>query len=157
MALVNDSSILMSIKQLLNVEPEEMGFDTPIGMFINEEFMTLSQLGIGPEHFSIHDANTRWKDFSDDETLINTVKTYIYYRVRMTFDPPASSIVADSYNQRIAELQFRLNCQAERNYGAESEEENQNDSPSENYSVDVTNENLNLFSLNFTMQGGEAP
>lgn len=123
MALVDDSSILMSIKQLLNIDIEEMGFDTPIGMFINEEFMTLHQLGIGPENFSVHDADVKWTDFSDDPTLINAVKTYIYYRVRMSFDPPASSIVSDAINQRIAELQFRLNCQAERNYIEEHPEE----------------------------------
>ena len=115
MGLVDDSSILMSIKRLLNVEPDEMDFDTQIGMFINEEFMTLHQLGIGPEEgFSIHDADTKWTDFSDDPTLIDTVKTYIYYRVRLSFDPPASSIVSDAINARISELQFRLNVQAEK-------------------------------------------
>ena len=127
MGLVDDSSILMSIKRLLNVEPDEMDFDTQIGMFINEEFMTLSQLGIGPEHFSVHDADTKWKDFSDDQTLIDTVKTYIYYRVRLVFDPPASSVVSDAINARISELQFRLNCQAERNW----KEENQNEEAGE--------------------------
>lgn len=117
MGLIDDSSILMSIKRLLNVEPDEMDFDTQIGMFINEEFMTLHQLGIGPEEgFSINDADTKWRDFSDDATLINTVKTYIYYRVRLAFDPPASSIVSDAINSRISELQFRLNAQAERNW-----------------------------------------
>ena len=123
MALVDDSSILMSIKRLLNVEPEEMAFDTQIGMLINSEFMSLHQLGIGPEFFSVHDADTKWTDFSDDKTLLDTLKTYIYYRVRMVFDPPASSIVADSYNARIAELQFRLNCQAERDWKNQNEEE----------------------------------
>ena len=123
MALIDDGSILMSIKRLLNVDPEDMDFDTQIGMFINEEFMTLHQLGIGPdEGFHISDADTKWTDFSDDKTLLDTLKTYIYYRVRMVFDPPASSIVADSYNARISELQFRLNCQAERNW-----KENQNE------------------------------
>lgn len=124
MGLIDDSSILMSIKRLLNIDPEEMDFDTQIGMFINEEFMTLHQLGIGPdEGFHVSDANTKWTDFSDDQTLINTLKTYIYYRVRLSFDPPASSIVSDAINARIAELQFRLNAQAERNYIADHPEE----------------------------------
>lgn len=115
MGLIDDSSVLMSIKRLLNVEPDEMDFDTQIGMFINEEFMTLHQLGIGPdEGFGICDADTKWTDFSDDKTLINTLKTYIYYRVRLSFDAPASSIVSDAINARIAELQFRLNVQAEK-------------------------------------------
>lgn len=119
--LVDDSSILMSIKRLLNVDPEEMAFDTQIGMFINGEFLTLHQLGIGPaEGFSIHDADTKWTDFSDDATLLNTVKNYVYLRVRMLFDPPASSIVSEAINSQISELQFRLNCQAERHWKDEN-------------------------------------
>lgn len=114
-ALVNDSSILMSIKKLLNVEDDDPAFDTDIGMLINSTFMTLHQLGIGPEGgFSIRDADTKWSDFSNDRTLINTVKIYVYTKVRMIFDPPASSVVADAYNARINELEWRLNVQAER-------------------------------------------
>lgn len=161
MALVDDGSILMSIKRLLNVDPEETAFDTQIGMFINEEFMTLHQLGIGPdEGFYVNDANTRWTDFSDDKSLINTVKTYIYYRVRLAFDPPASSIVADAINSRIAELQFRLNCQAERDYGKD-EEENQNDNPDNleenSYNIDADDENVTFNWNGIVIQGGDSP
>ena len=124
MALVDDSSILMSIKKLLNIDPEEMGFDDQIGMLINSEFMSLWQIGIGPEEgFSVHDADTRWTDFSTDKTLINTIKEYIYLRVRPIFDSPGSSIVSDNINARVQELQFRLNCQAERNWKSENQNE----------------------------------
>ena len=76
MGLIDDGSIFMTIKRLVNIDPEEMAFDTQIGMFINEEFMTLHQLGIGPdEGFHVSDAGTKWTDFSDDKTLIDTLKT----------------------------------------------------------------------------------
>lgn len=102
MGLVDNGSILMSIKKLLNVDPEDQAFDTDIGMLINGEFMSLHQLGIGPaEGFSITDADTVWTDFSNDKTLIETVKTYVYMRVRLIFDPPASSVVADQINSKI--------------------------------------------------------
>lgn len=124
MALINDQSILMSIKKLLNVDEEDPAFDTDIGMLINAEFMTLHQLGIGPDDgFSIHEADTKWTDFSDDPTLIESVKAYIYMKVRMIFDPPASSVVADAFNARIHELEFRMNVQAERNYVDSNSEE----------------------------------
>lgn len=113
MALVDNTSILMSIKKLLNVEHDDTAFDTDIGMLINGEFMTLSQVGVGPENFQINDADTTWADFSNDQKLIETVKMYVYLRVRMIFDPPASSVVADAINARIQELQWRLNIQAE--------------------------------------------
>lgn len=115
MGLVNDGSILMSIKKLLNVDEADPAFDTDIGMLINNEFMTLQQLGIGPaEGFSVHDADVSWTDFSNDRTLLETVKTFVYLKVRMIFDPPASSVVADAVNSRIRELEWRLNVQAER-------------------------------------------
>ena len=79
MGLIDDGSILMSIKKLLNVDHSDPAFDTDIGMQINSEFMTLHQLGIGPdEGFAIHDADTVWTDFSNDKTLIEAVKSYIY-------------------------------------------------------------------------------
>ena len=122
MGLVNNSSILVSIKKLLNVEETDGSFDTDIGMLINNEFMTLHQLGIGPdEGFSITDADTKWADFSSDKTLIETVKTYVYMKVRMIFDPPASSVVADAFNSQIRELEWRLNIQAERNQNSEEQ------------------------------------
>lgn len=123
MGLVNNGSILISIKKLLNVEEDDSSFDTDIGMLINNEFMTLHQLGIGPdEGFSITDADTRWTDFSNDNTLLETVKAYVYMKVRMIFDPPASSVVAEAFNSQIRELEWRLNVQAERNW----KEDNQN-------------------------------
>lgn len=122
MGLVNNSSILVSIKKLLNVDETDDSFDTDIGMLINNEFMTLHQLGIGPdEGFSITDADTKWADFSSDKTLIETVKTYVYMKVRMIFDPPASSVVADAFNSQIRELEWRLNIQAERNQNSEEQ------------------------------------
>lgn len=123
MGLVNNSSILVSIKKLLNVEETDDSFDTDIGMLINNEFMTLHQLGIGPdEGFSITDADTKWADFSSDKTLIETVKMYVYMKVRMIFDPPASSVVADAFNSQIRELEWRLNIQAERNQNSEEQD-----------------------------------
>jgi tryptophanyl-tRNA synthetase len=117
MPLIYNDSILMSIKNMLNVEDDDPAFDTQIGMAINGVFMTLNQLGIGPdEGFAITEANTTWSDFSDDKTLIESVKMYVALKVRMIFDPPASSIVADSINSQIHELEWRLNVQAEKSW-----------------------------------------
>lgn len=117
MGFYEDNSILIDIKKLLNIDPDDQAFDPDIIMLINNEFMTLQQLGIGPKAgFSIIDLTTNWADFSNDPTLIDTVKIFIYLKVRMIFDPPASSVVADAINSRIHELEWRLNVQAERNY-----------------------------------------
>ena len=144
MPLIDNGSILMSIKKLLNVEHDDPAFDTDIGMGINGVFMTLHQLGIGPEEgFAISDADTKWSEFSDDKTLIETVKMYVYLKVRMIFDPPASSIVADAINSRINELEFRLNIQAERNQNEKSEESSSSEEDSRQYEID--GENMTFF------------
>ena len=164
MGLIDDSSILMSIKQLLNVDPEDRDFNTQIGMFINEEFMTLRQLGIGPdEGFRISDADTKWTDFSKDLTLIDAVKTYIYYRCRLVFDPPASSVVSDQINARINELQWRIVAQVERNWKREDYSPQPDEDPwadkeccdyQNRINYKLTGENLMLFERPTRVDGG---
>ena len=117
-------SILKSIKKLLGISEEETYFDTDIIMHINSVFSILHQLGVGPEKsFSIHGDTETWDDFIEDDTNFNDVRTYIYLKVRLIFDPPSSSAVIESINRAISELEWRLNVAAET---ATSEEEIQN-------------------------------
>lgn len=103
-------SILTSIKKLLGITKEYEHFDQDIIMHINTVFMILNQLGVGPpEGFSIKDATSIWTDFVSDTTKIEAIKSYMYMKVRLLFDPPTSSAVMDSMNRMIAELEWRLN------------------------------------------------
>ena len=112
-----NESILLSIKKPLNIDMEDASFDPDLVLLINGEFMTLQQLGIGPEEgFSINPNSiysTTWKEFLDDPRIIEAVKNFVFLRVRMIFDSPASSAVADSINHKISELEWRLNVWAE--------------------------------------------
>ena len=110
----NTESILMSIKRLLGITPTDEAFDEELVMHINGVFMTLHQLGIGPdEGFSISSYDSYWTDFTDNLKLKDTVRMFVYLKVRMIFDPPTSSAATEAINQRMAELEFRLNVQAE--------------------------------------------
>ena len=110
---MNDS-ILTSIKKLLGITEEYEHFDQDIIIHINSVFMILNQLGVGPSNgFSITDKTAVWSDFLSDETGIESVKSYIYLKVRLLFDPPTSSAVMESMNRMICELEFRLNVSAE--------------------------------------------
>ena len=103
-------SILTSIKKLLGIAEDYTNFDTDIIIHINSVFSILTQLGVGPsEGFSISDENDVWSDFINDSTKIELVKTYIYLKVRLIFDPPQSSSVIDAMNRTISELEWRLN------------------------------------------------
>lgn len=114
-----EESILNSIKKLLGLSKDYDAFDTDIMIHINTVFMTLNQLGIGPsDGFSITDKSDVWKDYILDSKDLEAVKTYIYLKVRLVFDPPLNASVLESMKQTIAELEWRLNVQAE---SAESE------------------------------------
>lgn len=111
---MNSSSILDSVKKLLGISEYDDGFDYEIKDLINAEFLTLHQLGIGPEAgFSISGPDDKWEDYTNNAKLLDAVRQFVYLRVRLVFDPPASSTVSDAINNRINELEFRLNVQAE--------------------------------------------
>lgn len=111
------SSILTSVKKLLGIDEEYEAFDPDLIMHINGVFMILNQLGVGPENtFSIVDKTATWNDFSEDPETLSTVKTYIYLKVRMIFDPPTSSIAAEAFKSCISELEWRLNVSEDETY-----------------------------------------
>jgi hypothetical protein len=107
-------SILTSIKKLLGIAEEDTNFDQDLIMHINSVFMILTQLGVGPSKgFSIKDENDVWSDFIPEQSSLEAVKSYVYMKVRLMFDPPLSSAVADAINRNISELEWRLNVGAE--------------------------------------------
>ncbi len=109
-------SILTSIKKLLGLSEEYEQFDADIIMHINTVFMNLTQLGVGPASgFYIEDVDATWSDFvnTDKYIQLNAVKTYVYLKVKLLFDPPLSSAVIESINRTIAELEWRLNVAVE--------------------------------------------
>lgn len=103
-------SILTSIKKLLGIPEEVDNFDADVVMHINSVFSILTQLGVGPsEGFMITDKTKTWDDFIADKKDIESVKSYVYMKVRLMFDPPISSAVMDCMNRMISELEWRLN------------------------------------------------
>lgn len=119
----NMDNILSSIKKLLGIPTEETAFDSDIIMHINSVFIILNQLGIGPTNgFTISDDYALWSDFIPDGQNLELVKSYMYMKVRLMFDPPSSSAVLSAMEKSISEFEWRLNVQAETKM-----EENQND------------------------------
>lgn len=111
---MNDS-ILNDIKKLLGIMESYEHFDVDIIIHINTAFSTLTQLGVGPsDGFSITNKTETWADFIGDDYLkFQSVKTYIYLKVRMIFDPPSNSSAAEAIKSTISELEWRLNINAE--------------------------------------------
>lgn len=109
-------SILTSIKKLLGITEDYTHFDTDIVMHINSVFSILTQLGVGPpEGFYIQDKTTIWYEYISDPNKIEMVKSYMYLKVRLIFDPPSSSSVIEAFNKQISEFEWRLNVAVETN------------------------------------------
>lgn len=105
-----ETSILTSIKKMLGVAEDYTEFDEDIITHINSVFLNLTQLGVGPEEgFMIEDDTAVWEDFINNSVQLQAVKTYVYLKVKLLFDPPLSSSVTESINRMIAELEWRLN------------------------------------------------
>jgi hypothetical protein len=82
-------------------------------MHINSVFLNLNQIGVGPEEgFLIEDKSAEWIDFIEDSAQLQAVKTYMYLKVKLLFDPPLSSAVIESTNRMIAEYEWRLRLAA---------------------------------------------
>lgn len=107
------ASILTSIKKLLGIEEEYIHFDTDVIIHINSALRRLGDLGVGTTGFSIQDDSKTWTDYLGDSTLFEDVKTYIYLKVKLIFDPPTNSFVIESMNKQIAEYEWLLNNRAE--------------------------------------------
>jgi len=108
------NSILTSIKKLLGIEEDYTQFDTDVIIHINSALMSLNQLGIGPETgFAVVDKNQTWSNYLGTEVNVEAVKTYIYLKVRLIFDPPSSSSVIDAMERQIQEFEWRLTMQME--------------------------------------------
>lgn len=102
-------SILESIKKLLGISAEYEVFDPDIIMHINSVFFVLNQLGVGPpKGFSIKDKNDTWSSYLPDGSNLEVIKSYIYQKVKLLFDPPTSSAAIESVNRMISELEWRI-------------------------------------------------
>lgn len=110
-----ENSILKTTKKVLGIDPSYNEFDTDILMHINSVFSTLNQLGIGPTFgYAIEDDAATWADYLGvQEIEFNFVKTYMYLRVRLLFDPPTTSFHLTALKEQITELEWRISVQRE--------------------------------------------
>lgn len=109
-----EPSILKSVKKILGLDADYTAFDIDIVTHINTTFTILQQLGIGPVNgFAIEDDTATWDAFLGDDPKLNSVKSYIWLRVRLLFDPPQTSFVLQAMEKQIQELEWRLNVQRE--------------------------------------------
>lgn len=108
------NSILNDIKSMLGPTYDDESFDTDIIIYINSTFTILRQLGVGPKDgYRIKDKNNIWSEFVKDTEGLDAVKTYIYLKVKLVFDPPLNASLVEAFNTQVKELEWRLNVSVE--------------------------------------------
>jgi hypothetical protein len=109
-----EQSILSSVKKMCGVDPSLTVFDLDILTHINSVFSDLEQLGVGPAGgFMIEDDVPTWDAFLGDDSRISSVKSYMYFRVRLMFDPPQTGYLVQSFDKQIEKMEWRLNITRE--------------------------------------------
>ena len=96
-------SILDSIKIMLGNSVDDTNFDTELIIFINGALSIINKLGVGPAGYKISNSSNTWDEFLGDRTDLEEVKTNVYLRVRLAFDPPQNSFLVASIKEQIAE------------------------------------------------------
>lgn len=106
-------SILNTIKKMLGIPVEDTAFDLDLLVFINGQISKLNQLGVGPENpVLIVDKDTEWSLLNTTPTILAMAQNFIFYNVRLSFDPPGNSFIKDSYSNMIQELTWRIEVEA---------------------------------------------
>lgn len=105
------TSILDDIKMMLGILPDYDYYNLQIIIYINTAFSILEQLGC--KHFAINGVNDSWNDFFGEEESIEMIKTFVYLKVKMLFDPSASSSIQNSFDAVAKELEWRINSKVD--------------------------------------------
>lgn len=112
--VTNQDSILDSTKKVLGFEADYRAFDLDIMIHINTAFNILESLGVGPNGgYMIAGHENTWDEFTQNDTQLNSVKTYVYVKTRLLFDPPGTSYIINSFNELAKELEWRLQVHSE--------------------------------------------
>ena len=109
-----ETSILTTVKKMLGLSADITAFDLDIIVHINTILSTLNQIGVGPVNgFKIEDANGSWDNFFVDDlenspTMQQSVKSYIFIKVKLLFDPPANANILTALKENAKEIETRL-------------------------------------------------
>lgn len=113
-----ETSIFKNIKQLLQIDGGTEDFDQDIYMHINSAISELTDIGVGPPAgFIVNSESVTWDQLVEDDLRYESVKTFIFLKVRLYFDPPQSQFGMQAMERQIDQLVWRLSARRElKNY-----------------------------------------
>lgn len=80
---------------------------------INSALTSLAQVGACPKGSMITGASETWSDIFYTSAIATKARTYIYYKVRLGFDPPQNSFAIESMKALADEELWRINSDAD--------------------------------------------
>ena len=102
------TSILDSIKQMVTGNIEDTSFDSELLIYINSALSIVNKFGVGPDGFRITGKDETWDEFLLTREDLEMVKTNIYLRVRLMFDPPQNAFLVTAIKEQIDEGNFYI-------------------------------------------------
>lgn len=101
-----NESILESVKSALGIGNMDNAYDPDVIMHINAALLSLNELGIGDQLYSITDSTQKWNEIAD-ANIIMAVKSYVLMKVKVIFDPPTAAVL-EATERQIKELEWRI-------------------------------------------------
>lgn len=102
------SSILEDVKKQLGIIKEDVAFDKDITIAIDTVLGFLYQIAAIDSAQTINGYETTWEEMFPETDIRQFSKEYIYLKVRLLFDPPASSSIAKAYEEQASEIEWRI-------------------------------------------------
>lgn len=94
---------------MLGIHSEDESFDINVAIYINSVLSTLTQLGFGPpEGFVITSEADSWSKLFNNRTDVEFVKTYVYLKTKLLFDPPTSASALAAMERTVKEYEWRI-------------------------------------------------
>ena len=109
--MVQTQSILDTVRGAIGLVADDTSFDSELIIHINSNLSTLYQNGVGLP-IVVEDSTALWSDLKDDSKnndMFEQIKTYIFLRTKLLFDPPPPS-TAKYMDAAATELLWRLRC-----------------------------------------------
>ena len=107
------TSILDDVKEALGLLPDDPSFDNTIIMHINSVLSILTQIAVGPPGgFQITGRDETW-DMLYDDMRLNAIKSYVFVRVKVLFDPHIVGAVLAAHERQFQEMEFRIMAEAD--------------------------------------------
>lgn len=105
-----EKSILKTIRKKVGLTMEDDSFDEDLLVDINSCCSYLSQIGVTTfDHFVVDSVDQTWDDCIPDIAHLEDIKTFIWIRVKLAFDPPTNSFLVENLKEQLREAEWRIN------------------------------------------------